>query len=91
MRRNAQCLLIAMVLVSCWFANQSYGQSTSSRTTWTASKLQGQPTPPPPYKIELAFPNLKFDNPKCVVQIPGTDRLLIAHGTKLVSLFCFVL
>ena len=86
MRRNAHVLLVAMILVSNWLADDCNSQGTDSRAAWTTSNLRGQPTPPDPYKIELAFPNLKFDNPKCVVEIPGTDRLLVAHaGTKLVS------
>ena len=58
----------------------------SARSPWTTSRISGSPTAPLPYKIKLAYPQLKFKNPKCVSQIPGTNRLLVAHdGGQLVS------
>src|SRR5262249_56815443 len=33
------------------------------RVPWTTSKVRGSPEPPSPYRTELAFPKLKFDEP----------------------------
>src|SRR5262249_3109553 len=33
------------------------------RVPWTTSKVRGSPEPPSPYRTELAFPRLKFDEP----------------------------
>ena len=41
------------------------------RPAWTTSKLQGTPTPPAPYEIRPAFPNLKFALPTSLNEIPG--------------------
>jgi glucose/arabinose dehydrogenase len=52
------------------------------RTPWTTSKVHGSPEPPAPYRLENAFPKLKFDLPVELVAIPGTKRLAVAqqHG-----------
>jgi len=33
------------------------------RVPWTTSKVRGSPDPPTPYRTEIAFPKLKFDEP----------------------------
>src|SRR5262245_22841775 len=33
------------------------------RVPWTTSKVRGSPEPPSPFRTELAFPKLKFDEP----------------------------
>lgn len=52
------------------------------RVPWTTSKVHGSPEPPSPYRMENAFPKLKFDNPIEMVQVPRTNRLAVAqqHG-----------
>jgi uncharacterized repeat protein (TIGR03806 family) len=52
------------------------------RTLWTTSHVQGSPEPPSPFRLERAFPKLKFDLPLELVPIPGTKRLAVAqqHG-----------
>jgi uncharacterized repeat protein (TIGR03806 family) len=52
------------------------------RTPWTTSHVQGSPEPPSPYRLENAFPKLKFDLPLELVPMPGTKRLAVAqqHG-----------
>ena len=50
-----------------------------SRTPWTTSRIKGTPEAPPPYKIEPAFPNLKFDHPVALVSVKGSDRLFMAE------------
>jgi putative heme-binding domain-containing protein len=49
------------------------------RAPWTTSHLRGTPTSPEPFRIEPAFPQLKFDHPTSLQQIPGTNRLLVAE------------
>ena len=58
-------------------AKRPYGISV--RTPWTTSKIIGSPEPPPPYKAERAFPQLTFDHPLLMTQVPGTNRLLVAQ------------
>ncbi len=52
------------------------------RVPWTTSKLKGSPEPLPPYKTQVAFPKLKFDEPLCLAPVPGQDRFMISerHG-----------
>lgn len=49
------------------------------RNSWTTSRLKGAPTPPEPFRIEAAFPELKFDHPTSLLEVTGTDRLLVAE------------
>lgn len=44
---------------------------------WTTSKVFGSPEPPPPYRPVRVRPELKIDWPICVVNIPGTEQLLV--------------
>ena len=57
------------------------------RTTWTNTRLVGTPDPPPPYTVERAFPNLKFDHPVFIAQEPGTDRMLVAELSGKIRVF----
>ena len=67
--------LIAMVL-PCHGATATEPQP---REPWTTSHLQGTPTPPEPFRIVPAFPQLKFDHPTSLQEIPGTNRLLVTE------------
>ncbi len=53
-----------------------------TRVAWTSSRISGTPDPPAPYKTEVVFPGLKFDEPLAMCVVPGTNRLAIAerHG-----------
>ncbi len=53
------------------------GRASAGRTPWTTSRVTGSPTPPAPYRVEPAFPNLKFSNPVDAGSMPGTDRILV--------------
>jgi uncharacterized repeat protein (TIGR03806 family) len=58
------------------------------RVPWTTSKVKGSPEPPPPYRVELAFPRLKFFEPLEMCAAPGTSRLFVA--TRPGKAFSFV-
>ncbi len=49
------------------------------RVPWTTSKIQGTPDPPPPYRVAVAFKNLKFNEPLDMTSAPGTDRLFVVE------------
>ena len=50
------------------------------RPAWTTSKLTGTPTPPAPYEIRPAFPNLKFTLPTSLSEISGGRMLVTEIG-----------
>jgi putative heme-binding domain-containing protein len=50
-----------------------------ARTPWTSSRLVGSPDPPPPYRLERAFPKLTFTNPVLLTRAPVGNRLFIAE------------
>src|SRR5262245_12135331 len=54
------------------------------RTLWTTSQVVGSPEPPSPYRLENAFPKVKFDLPLELVPLPGTKRFAVAeqHGSS---------
>lgn len=76
------CLLSLMA-----FHGMSTGADETARPAWTASKLKGAPTPPAPYRVKPAFPNVKFDRPTGLEEIPGENRLLVTEmNGKVLSL-----
>ncbi len=51
----------------------------ASRTPWTTSRLAGSPDPPPPFRVERAFPKLAFKNPLLMATMPNSDRLFVGE------------
>ena len=49
------------------------------RVPWTSSKIQGSPDPPSPFRVELAFSKLKFDEPVVITRGPGTERFYVVQ------------
>lgn len=49
------------------------------RVPWTISRFQGTPDPAPPYAVEVAFPNLRFQRPGTLSSAPGTERLFVVE------------
>ena len=49
------------------------------RTLWTMSRVKGSPDPPNPYRTEIAFPKLKFEQPLELTRAPGTKRLFVVE------------
>jgi putative heme-binding domain-containing protein len=49
------------------------------RIPWTSSHIKGSPEPPPPYKIERAFPKLTFRNPLHLTTAPGINRFFVCE------------
>ena len=59
---------------------------SKAREPWTTSKLQGTPVPPEPFRVASAFPQLKFDLPTSLLELPGTNRLLVSEiGGRVVT------
>lgn len=53
--------------------------AAAERIPWTTSRIHGSPEPPPPFRVERAFPKLKFAAPLDAVTIPGSRRLAIVE------------
>src|SRR5262245_17361513 len=49
------------------------------RTPWTTPRVRGSPDRPRPYRTELAFPKLKFDEPLDISGAPGSSRLFVVE------------
>ena len=61
-------------------------QPSTHREPWTATRIVGSPDPAPPYRVELAFPALKFEQPLDLSAAPGTDRLFVVEqGGRILS------
>ncbi len=62
------------------------GVVAEPREPWTTSHLQGSPSPPAAFRIVSAFPLMKFDHPTSLLEIEGTNRLLVAEiGGKVLT------
>ncbi|MBY0232443.1 MAG: PQQ-dependent sugar dehydrogenase [Gemmataceae bacterium] len=70
--------LLAALAASFLYSPTRADKPPAKRVPWTASKVKGSPEPPPPYKLEPAFPKLKFFEPLELASAPGTGRLLVA-------------
>jgi putative heme-binding domain-containing protein len=57
------------------------------RIPWTTSRITGSPEPPPPYRVERAFPKLTFKNPLLITSAPSSKRLFV--GEQAGRLFSF--
>src|SRR5689334_3095282 len=68
-------IVSALVAVSSLFGGEPF--SATERLLWTKSNVHGTPDPPDPYRLEIAFPQLKFDEPLSITLIPGTNRFLL--------------
>jgi putative heme-binding domain-containing protein len=66
-----------VLLLAAWLAPAVL--PAAQRPAWTASRIQGAPTPPEPYRIVPAYPNLKFQKPSSVEEVPGAGRLLVTE------------
>jgi putative heme-binding domain-containing protein len=55
------------------------GHGLDQRVPWTTSLVRGSPDPPSPYRTEVAFPKLKFDEPLDITNAPGSDRLFVTE------------
>ncbi|MAV37094.1 MAG: hypothetical protein CMJ59_16745 [Planctomycetaceae bacterium] len=75
--------LLAIVLASPTAAQDSSkndppGGPVSRRTlAWTTSRLIGSPEPPPPYRVAVAFTELKFQKPVALTCAPGEKNLFL--------------
>lgn len=49
------------------------------RIPWNTSRVVGSPEPPAPYRTEVAFPQLKFDQPLELKMSPGADRWYVVE------------
>jgi putative heme-binding domain-containing protein len=72
------CLIGAVVfLCSEPEPTRADAKAATKRVPWTASKVQGSPEPPLPYRVVPAFEKLSFKNPVHMTNAPGTDRLFV--------------
>ncbi len=56
------------------------------RPAWTTSGIRGTPEPPPPYRVEPAFPRLHFAKPIALAAAKGLDRVFVVElGGKIYS------
>ena len=70
---------VALTLQSDDGGDSVAASGIEERTPWTASTIRGTPEPPPPYRVQPAFPHLKFEEPLEMDAAPGSDRLFVAE------------
>ena len=59
-------------------ADKSKPVGIDKRTPWTSSRVQGSPEPPEPFRTEVAFPGVKFDEPLDMASSTWVSRLSAA-------------
>jgi uncharacterized repeat protein (TIGR03806 family) len=81
MRRARLAAVILMVLAAYppAVADESSPVGLQQRKQWNTSQVRGSPDPPPPYRVAVAFAELKFNEPLDMARVPGTDRLAVAE------------
>lgn len=58
------------------------------RVPWTTSRIAGSPDPPAPYRLENAFPGLRFDEPLAMTFDAASNRFFVAE--RFGKIFSFV-
>ena len=72
--------LAATALLLLSFTNAGKADKPAEkRVPWTTSKVQGSPEPPAPYRLEVAFPKVKFFEPLEITAAVGSPRLFVAE------------
>ena len=78
-------IVVALVLALGGLAGAA--DAPPRRVPWTTSRVTGSPDAPLPYRLERAFPKLKFASPVDITTAPGSDRLFVAEQNgKILSL-----
>ena len=79
--------VVSLFVVGLAYAEDSRnGKQKLKRQPWTTSRIVGSPEPPAPYRTQLAFPKLKFDEPLAMTFVPGSGRLIVVeHFGKVYS------
>ncbi len=77
---------IRLLLLFVWLLSAVCNAETYlPRKAWETSRVKGSPTPALPYKIEVAFPELKFRSPTSVTEVPGSRLMVTELGGKIFS------
>ncbi|MEO2008396.1 MAG: hypothetical protein ABGX22_06865, partial [Pirellulaceae bacterium] len=61
------------------FTQSAFAQVANERVSWTTSKVVGSPTTPEPYRVELAFPEIRFKLPTSLEEFPSGEQLLVTE------------
>ncbi len=81
--RRTSWALVGWAILACGaVATRSAAEEPSAprkREAWTTSRLAGSPDPPPPYRVEAAFPQLKFQRPLDITYSPEGERLFVVE------------
>lgn len=90
MRLYCLCFVVSLIYFSPGLRSQELTTVNNSivkpRESWTRSRMTGSPDPAPPYRVEPAFPLLRFQQPLDLSPAPGSDRLFVAEqGGKILS------
>lgn len=51
----------------------------SHRPAWTTSRVRGAPNPPAAFRVELAFPGIRWDRPTSLHEVPGKATFLVTE------------
>lgn len=79
MRLAAYLLPLALLALAFSRAADPMPVGIDQRIPWNESRVVGSPEPPPPYRAQRAFPELKITNPIGIAHEPGSDRLWVIH------------
>ena len=81
--RTMQIRLSSALLFVAWCVTTvvtlAQDKPIPSRPPWTTSRVHGTPEPPAPYRLVPAFPQLRFELPTSIEEVPGTNRLLVTE------------
>ena len=69
------CCITALTFLSYSASRNAFAET---RKPWTTSNIKGAPTPPAPYAIKPAFPNISFQKPTSLEELPD-GRILVSE------------
>jgi putative heme-binding domain-containing protein len=84
LRMTSRCLVMMLFVLLAGNLSrtnpcEANEREDQQRPSWTTSRVTGTPEPPPPLRVEPAFPQLTFDRPLDLAMIPGSDRWVVVQ------------
>ncbi|MFP6765991.1 MAG: PQQ-dependent sugar dehydrogenase [Planctomycetaceae bacterium] len=74
-----ECLLAVWFLPVPVSGQDDTPSASRRRVPWTTSRITGSPALPAPYRIERLYPELAFDQPVAMVNVPGSERTVLVE------------
>jgi len=71
---SRSCLAMSVTILSMFSS-----PAGATQPPWTSSRVHGSPEPPAPFRLEEAYPHLRFENTTCLDEAIGGGRIFVGE------------